>query len=72
MNIRAIAKQGDHAAAYLAAIERDLAYIAALALVNYLEPDPTHNTSRMIGGKRCWTLDEAVRALENSDARETK
>lgn len=63
MNIRAIAKQDDHAAAYLAAIERDLAYLAALALVNWLEPDPAHNTSRVIGGKRCHTLDEAVREL---------
>lgn len=66
MNIRAIAKQDDHEAAYLAAIERDLAYLAALALVNCLEPDPTRNTSRMIGGKRCHTLDEAVRTLLES------
>lgn len=69
MNIRAIAKQDDHRAAHLVAIERDLAYIAALALVNWLEPDPTRNTSRVVGGKRCHTLDEAVRALEECDKR---
>lgn len=64
MNIRAIAKQDDHEAA-----TSETAYWYALALVRLLEPDPAHNTSRMIGGKRCHTLDEAVRALQECDKR---
>lgn len=62
MNIRAIIREA----------EREAAYQYALAVVRLLEPDPAQNTSRVINGKRCYTLDEAVRALENSDARETK
>lgn len=59
MNIRAVIRDA----------EREATYRFALAVVRLLEPDPAQNTSRVIGGKRCHTLDEAVRRLQECDRR---
>lgn len=49
------------------AAERDAAYQYALAVVNLLEPDPRLNTCCKVAGKRCHTLEEAVRTITGEE-----
>lgn len=54
MNIRAAIREA----------EREAAYQYALALARWLDPYPGLNFCRRVNGRRCHTLDEAVRELE--------
>lgn len=72
MSIRATVKAIDREAQHRRELERNTAYLHALAWVQARDPDPLHDTDWYIGGCYCATLDEQVRALLATEAGELR
>lgn len=62
MNIRAIAKQDDHAAA-----NRETAYYVALAVIEQIGADLERNRHCLVNGWRCWAFSDVLQALQGQE-----